>query len=548
MPMANGSTWRELRSQGFVLQTDLDEDDARELLAIAEGMRSYLLGAVYTAGVAAQPTAMVVFAHESDARTLLARRAAGAFMPRLPNDLYPSPVFVTYGTLDDDRRETLTHELVHRLNFAAYGGLPPFLEEGLAEYYSTLRVSDEGVTRGLAPRRTRFTTGEHFRNDRDDGVGVLEIPLRELPSVRELFTLTQGDLHEVLSEGGVAQAMRATALYATSWAFVHFLMHGPPAYREAFRMALKEATGARVGATLEDRIESLGFERTDAALRAYLTQPIENRREAVTPVPAPPPVVRVLSPVETKLFALRILPLRGQGSAETAGYLQSLEEAATTPAERARVAYFRGRAAEANGDDLGAAHFYGAARAESRGDALLLTAWLLHASGGRLTPPGEPRACPAPSPFSEPAAAEEATLALREAARTALEHDMAARSLTALGRDKQALAHARQAVRLDPGCWSCLFTLSCLYAAHGHTDEARRLANSAQDRLPEPPPAEGAAALARHLATVRPPRGRPGLAAPRRPDGAPSGGASAPGGTEPSPRSPQPSSPSPSLR
>jgi hypothetical protein len=166
-----------------------------------------------------------------------------------------------------DMRRTfqhLFHEYTHFVVRQNMGRVPDWLNEGLAEYYSTLRAD---------LRAGRSILGE--------------------PSPVRLATLRGGQLlplRDVLTydaSGAVLQpAARASAFYAQSWALVHYLQHGD-AGRLAPRVGayiaavdagqpIEAAAEAGFGMTLEDLEDRLlRYIRRGSFGHRVLTEPAD---------------------------------------------------------------------------------------------------------------------------------------------------------------------------------------------------------------------------------------------------------------------------------
>jgi Flp pilus assembly protein TadD len=95
------------------------------------------------------------------------------------------------------------HELTHQFVANTTGVLPPWFNEGIAEYYSTFSIVDDAAHIGRPVH-------DHVLGLRDQGL----IPLREL------FAVTRSS--PMYNEGE-----RTGHFYAQSWALVHYLMADP---------------------------------------------------------------------------------------------------------------------------------------------------------------------------------------------------------------------------------------------------------------------------------------------------------------------------------
>src|SRR5207248_10413458 len=100
---------------------------------------------------------VVLFSDEERFRQLAPRGAAGYFMPRQAEDPDPQPTIAIHGTmliagtLVESTQRRFRHELTHRFLDHRLRWTPSWLEEGMAQYYSTLRVDGEDAIVGTLP-------------------------------------------------------------------------------------------------------------------------------------------------------------------------------------------------------------------------------------------------------------------------------------------------------------------------------------------------------------------------------------------------------------
>ncbi|HEX8686086.1 MAG TPA: tetratricopeptide repeat protein, partial [Pyrinomonadaceae bacterium] len=202
---ARAGAWVSVRSQNFLVEGGARERDLRRVAARLEEYRaafSRLLPEGHSdSGV---PTAVVVFADDGSYapfKPLLAGRTAsnvaGYFQPG--SDVNYITVVLEGGAARDPA--TLLHEYTHLLVDNHFSAAPLWLKEGLAEFYSTARVSEGGrrLTLGEAPaQRARELRGSRL------------IPLRTLFAVDQTSPF--------YTEPG-----KLGLFYAQSWALIHYL-------------------------------------------------------------------------------------------------------------------------------------------------------------------------------------------------------------------------------------------------------------------------------------------------------------------------------------
>src|SRR5215208_4037180 len=248
----NGTAWVSVRTANFLVEGGASESELRLMAARLEGYRAafsrLLSGEHFDAGV---PTAVVVFPDDASYAPFkpriggqVARGVAGYFQPGTD---------INYITLTRDGDlaldpSTLLHEYTHLLVNNHFRGAPLWLKEGLAEFYSTARLSDDGrrLTLGEAPeRRPR------------------ELRQRELLPLPTLLALDQA------SPTYDDPAQRAL-FYAQSWALVHYLSEARGGRGGALaRFTDLLAEGTKVEDALREAF-GLSVAELDAGLVAYV--------------------------------------------------------------------------------------------------------------------------------------------------------------------------------------------------------------------------------------------------------------------------------------
>jgi len=143
-----------------------------------------------------------------------------------------------YAQWGDSVAEDLRHEVTHGYLHSAVANLPLWLDEGLAEYFETPR-GGEGINQSHL-RQLR----EHIR--RQDW----HPHLPRLESFPPTYDMTEDD-------------------YAEAWAWVHFLLHAKPAYRQLLREFLGELRQSGLARPVSARLEELSVQ-PDQELISYL--------------------------------------------------------------------------------------------------------------------------------------------------------------------------------------------------------------------------------------------------------------------------------------
>jgi tetratricopeptide (TPR) repeat protein len=201
-------TWTSVRSKNFLLVGNASEKDIRQVATRLEQFRDafsrLFTGAKFNSPI---PTTVVVFKSDSSYKPFKpvvdgrVDDVAGYFQPGED---------VNYITLTSERREedpfaVIYHEYVHQLvaNTMGRGSVPPWFNEGLAEYYSTFQVRDDRkvILGNLISR--------HLQLLRESKL----IPLKQLLEVND-YSLDRN------------KQEAKWVFYAESWALVHYLIQG----------------------------------------------------------------------------------------------------------------------------------------------------------------------------------------------------------------------------------------------------------------------------------------------------------------------------------
>jgi tetratricopeptide (TPR) repeat protein len=236
-PSQGGPRWRELHSEHFVLQTDLEAEAARKLSRDLEQLLSaYLTLGWKASGELPLKLNVVVFAEREDFDHFARPGVAGYYLP----DAMFEPYVVLAGG-GAERLTVLKHELNHHIAYQAIQNQPRWFAEGIASYFETAILSDDG----------RFTVGPASQS------ALLALQFYRPRSAEDL-----------LSDDGSDRSPRSEAVfYASSWLLVHYLMsERGPAFSE-FQAAL--ARGEEPARAWSATFPDLTPEQLDTLLLDY---------------------------------------------------------------------------------------------------------------------------------------------------------------------------------------------------------------------------------------------------------------------------------------
>lgn len=189
-PEAGGAAWREVRTDHFVVQTNLSSGRARELAGEVERLYAVLLHALFKTPPRFPGVVRVVALRSDEEFGLFAFDRAGAFYRRGGGE---GPVIVVPGTLDLGQRSVIAHELTHHVAAHVFQRQPLWFSEGLAGYMESIGTSGIG-----------------------DTPTVGGVPKYRLRSVQPWF----GGLGRILDP---RKATLDEKEYGLAWALVHYL-------------------------------------------------------------------------------------------------------------------------------------------------------------------------------------------------------------------------------------------------------------------------------------------------------------------------------------
>lgn len=223
--------WIEVRTENFVLYSNASPGKTKKLAIDLERFREVL--GLITKGFdleASVPTSVYVFKNEAG---LLPYKLDASGNPRNLAGYFLRGRFRNYIALDvsaaAERSRIVYHEYVHSMLHETFGSMPQWLDEGLAEYYSTFRFNNLSSTAWVG--------------DSIDGHLYL-LSSRPLMNLDRLFTITtrSPEYNEETMQG---------LFYAQSWLLVHYLV----ATDELRSQFGKFLTGLREGADAEQAIQ-----------------------------------------------------------------------------------------------------------------------------------------------------------------------------------------------------------------------------------------------------------------------------------------------------
>jgi hypothetical protein len=249
LPGATRDSWIELRTPSFVTLTNAGERKGREIALGFERFRA-ALQMLRPAGVQQPlvPTRILVFDSDDDFDPYKpgSEQRRKLLLGLFQQSSLGNYILINGHPAHGSAMPIVYHEYAHSVAHAAFAQLPLWLDEGLAEFYSTFEVE-----------RTDLLVGKPV-------VGHVQ-------TMRERSFLPLAQLFAVDHESpDYQEGERAGIFYAESWLMVHYLMLGGPERLQRTRAFLE---GVRQGEAPEKAFVAAfghGFEQLEKDLRGYV--------------------------------------------------------------------------------------------------------------------------------------------------------------------------------------------------------------------------------------------------------------------------------------
>ena len=321
-------SWVQVRSDVFVVKSSAGIEKARRVLRELESFRELIGTTIFRNVVLPDLPIEVLVVGDAAQYTELSPvyngkkvQIAGFYERGQDRDF-----IVLKGNLVGNLTHVVYHELTHSFLSRSLQQKPPWLGEGLAEYFSTAEVSADAIyLGGLSPERMDALRTDHL------------LPLSELLAVDE-------------DSPQYNEADKANVFYSESWAFVHFLMHGT--HSRQFKVYLDALT--RGDADLTTYLKT-DLSTLDIEFQVYLKSRIRmSGRERIKPHPA---AWRMRTePVTAADIELAITEIfLSSGRLDDAR--RHLERVTETDVQFARASYYRGVLAVITKDSDPKEHF-----------------------------------------------------------------------------------------------------------------------------------------------------------------------------------------------
>jgi hypothetical protein len=341
--------WVEVRSPSFVVLANTNERKAREVAASFERFRRALQHLRPDASHQ-HPVPLRIVVFDSDRSyepyKLYTGDRSGALVGQFQHAAWADYILLNGNPRQGDALPVVYHEYVHAFLRTNFTGVPLWLEEGLAEVYSTFTTDGSTLLVGRPH-------ADHVRLLRE----------RSFLPLAELFAADA-------RSPAYREGERAGIFYAQSWLLAHYVMIGGGERVDQLRAFLDALRGGEPAALAFDAAFGRTMDELARELRAYVNSPtFPYLRLELAALGAEPALEVRPVPVAEALYELgTALALRGPETADAAR--AHLEAAAAAGVVDAWASL--GLLEERRGRPAAAAELYGRAASAGAGRALSL--------------------------------------------------------------------------------------------------------------------------------------------------------------------------------
>ena len=249
LPAAAGDEWIELRTPSFVTITNAGERKGREIALGFERFRS-AMQMLRPQGIqqAPVPTLILVFKSDDsfDAYKPRPEVGGGTLAGLFQQSSYGNFILVNGYPARGSAMPVVYHEYAHSVAHATFADLPVWLDEGMAEFYSTFEVERGELLVGKP-------VTDHVRTLRESSF----VPLQRLFAVDH-------DSPEYQEND------RIGIFYAESWLVIHYLMLGGPERLQKTRAFLDGISRGQEPDPSFRAAFGYGFDQLEKELRGYV--------------------------------------------------------------------------------------------------------------------------------------------------------------------------------------------------------------------------------------------------------------------------------------
>jgi tetratricopeptide (TPR) repeat protein len=231
-PASEPTSWLEVHSSHFTVITDAGEKKGREVAFRFEQMRSVFASLLGKERLN-QPVPLTILAFKNDKTYYQAAPLrfgpTGEAQPiEFPGVFIPGEDqhFILLNLFEDEPWRAVAHDFAHMLLNYNYPPAQGWFDEGLAEYFASIRVDNRQVEIGgdpeLQPSVTENLLGAEKETNPPQSLTEL-LGAQVWLSIPDLFAMKHDTFQ--FDQGKFAEGTHHTLYYAESWMVMHYLLH-----------------------------------------------------------------------------------------------------------------------------------------------------------------------------------------------------------------------------------------------------------------------------------------------------------------------------------
>src|SRR3974390_2432300 len=212
--------WYEIHSTHFSVITDAGDKRGREVTLRMEQMRS-VFGQILLKNKLKMPVPVTVIALKSDKQYGV---VAPAKQSAAPAFYVPGAdrIYIVLNLFEAEPWRAVAHPLAHYFLNYNYPPAQGWFDEGLAEYFGSIRVNDKGVGIGADPE----LASEWYEDIFDEVRRNPNTPQSLTQLLSSPVWISMPDLFSMKHDGsGQREGTHHTLYYAQSWMVVHYLIN-----------------------------------------------------------------------------------------------------------------------------------------------------------------------------------------------------------------------------------------------------------------------------------------------------------------------------------
>jgi hypothetical protein len=222
-PAAEPSPWLEIHSTHFTVITDAGDKKGKEVALRFEQMRA-VFAVLLMKDRLNEPLPLTILAFKNDKNYYQSAPLRQGQPIDVPGFFLPGEDqnFIVLNLFEEESWRAVAHDFAHLLLNYNYPAAPGWFDEGLAEYFSSIRLDDKKYEIGGDPELHSAFTEDLLQNQRE--VHNPPKSLTELLSGQVWLALP--DLLTMKHDTSTyTEATHHTLFYAQSWMTMHYLLH-----------------------------------------------------------------------------------------------------------------------------------------------------------------------------------------------------------------------------------------------------------------------------------------------------------------------------------